>query len=31
MDKPASYFYGVLWNKLYRRDLLVDAPDPVYQ
>lgn len=23
MDKPASYFYGVLWNKLYRRDLLV--------
>ena len=22
MDKPASYFYGVLWNKLYRRDLL---------
>lgn len=24
MDKPASYFYGVLWNKLYRRDLLQD-------
>lgn len=24
MDKPASYFYGVLWNKLYRRDLLTD-------
>ena len=23
MDKPASYFYSVLWNKLYRRDLLV--------
>ena len=23
MDKPASYFYGVLWNKLYRRDLVV--------
>ena len=22
MDKPASYFYGVLWNKLYRRDLI---------
>ncbi len=21
MDKPASYFYSVLWNKLYRRDL----------
>ena len=24
MDKPASYFYSVLWNKLYRRALLVD-------
>ena len=24
MDKPASYFYSVLWNKLYRRDILVD-------
>lgn len=24
MDRPASYFYGVLWNKLYRRDLLLD-------
>lgn len=24
MDKPASYFYGVLWNKLYRRDILVN-------
>ena len=22
MDKPASYFYSVLWNKLYRRDLI---------
>lgn len=22
MDKPASYFYSVLWNKLYRRSLL---------
>ena len=22
MDKPASYFYSVLWNKLYRRELL---------
>ena len=22
MDKPASYFYSVLWNKLYRRILL---------
>ena len=21
-DKPASYFYSVLWNKLYRRDIL---------
>lgn len=24
MDKPASYFYSVLWNKLYRRDILAD-------
>ena len=24
MDKPASYFYSVLWNKLYCRDLLVE-------
>lgn len=24
MDKPASYFYSVLWNKLYRRDLLTE-------
>ena len=24
MDKPASYFYSVLWNKLYRRDLLIE-------
>lgn len=23
MEKPASFFYSVLWNKLYRRDLLV--------
>ena len=23
MDKPASYFYSVLWNKLYRRDILI--------
>ena len=22
MNKPASYFYSVLWNKLYRRDIL---------
>ena len=22
MEKPASFFYSVLWNKLYRRDLL---------
>ena len=22
MDKPASYFYSVLWNKLYLRDIL---------
>ncbi len=24
MDMPASFFYSVLWNKLYRRDLLID-------
>lgn len=24
MDKPASYFYSVLWNKLYRRAILID-------
>lgn len=24
MEKPASFFYSVLWNKLYRRDILVD-------
>lgn len=23
MDMPASFFYSVLWNKLYRRDILV--------
>ena len=23
MEKPASYYYGVLWNKLYRREILV--------
>ena len=23
--KPASFFYSVLWNKLYRRDILVDS------
>ena len=22
MDAPADYYYGVLWNKLYRRDLI---------
>ena len=25
MDKPASYFYSVLWNKLYRRDILTGS------
>ena len=41
MDKPASYFYSVLWNKLYRRDILTGndiqfvsemrwAEDPVF-
>ena len=24
MDKPASYFYSVLWNKLYRRRILIE-------
>ena len=24
IEKPASFFYSVLWNKLYRRDLLID-------
>ena len=24
MQQPASFYYGVLWNKLYRRDILVD-------
>jgi len=24
MEMPASFFYSVLWNKLYRRDLLID-------
>ena len=24
MDKPASYYYSVLWNKLYRREILTD-------
>ena len=22
MENPADYYYGVLWNKLYRRDLV---------
>lgn len=24
MDKPASFYYGVMWNKLYRRDIILD-------
>lgn len=24
MDNPADFYYGVLWNKLYRRDIIVD-------
>ena len=24
MEKPASFFYSVLWNKLYCRDILAD-------
>lgn len=23
MDEPASFYYGVMWNKLYRRDLII--------
>ncbi len=22
MEKPANFYYGVMWNKLYRRDIL---------
>lgn len=24
MERPASFYYGVMWNKLYRRDLVMD-------
>ena len=24
MDSPANFYYGVLWNKLYRRDVVMD-------
>ena len=24
MDQPASFFYGVMWNKLYRRELVLE-------
>lgn len=24
MNNPADFYYGVLWNKLYRRDIIVD-------
>lgn len=24
MEKPADFYYGVLWNKLYRRDIIVE-------
>ncbi len=23
MDKPAAFYYGVMWNKLYRRDIIL--------
>ena len=23
MDEPASFYYGVMWNKLYRRDIII--------
>ena len=29
MDKPASYFYSVLWNKLYRRTIFAQLRYPV--
>ena len=24
LDEPASFYYGVMWNKLYRRDLILE-------
>lgn len=24
MDKPASFYYGVMWNKLYRREIILE-------
>lgn len=24
MEEPASFYYGVMWNKLYRRDIIVE-------
>ena len=24
MEEPASFYYGVMWNKLYRRDIIMD-------
>ena len=27
MEKPANYYYGVMWNKLYRADLIRTHPD----
>lgn len=32
MQQPASFYYGVLWNKLYRREIIAQnqlgfAPD----
>ena len=24
LDDPASYYYGVIWNKMYRRDLIME-------
>ena len=28
MENPADFYYGVLWNKLYRREMCIrDSPD----
>lgn len=24
MDSPLNFYYGVMWNKLYRRDLIIE-------
>ena len=27
MQEPASFYYGVMWNKLYRADIVREHPD----